>query len=206
MALIQIFARPPIEGQVKTRLIADLGERLATDIYRYCLDYTINLARQSGIEFQIWLSEESDDPVFQGQDCRLQKGADLGSRMLQAISSQLRQQTSANAKVILIGSDCLDMTKHHLQQAIEALGRNDMVLLPALDGGYALIGCRRIEAQIFANVAWGSGDVYGQTLRNAGELGYQVLSLETVRDIDTLRDVNHYAELTRILHEGGNNL
>ncbi len=206
MALIQIFAKPPVEGKVKTRLIADLGEKPAADIYRYCLDHAINLVRQSGIEYQLWLSELSDDPIFQGEDYKLQLGVDLGSRMLQAISSQLKRQAGDAAKVVLIGSDCLDMTIDHLRRAIEALETYDIVLLPTIDGGYALIACRKIEAQLFANVEWGSDNVFVQTRQNARNLDYQVLTLETIRDIDTLCDVNHYAELTRILHEGGNNL
>ena len=199
MALIQIFAKPPVEGLVKTRLIADLGEKLAADIYRYCLDQTMNLVRQSGIEYQLWLSEDSDDPIFQGEDYKLQQGIDLGSRMLQAISSQLKQQASDVAKVVLLGSDCLDMTIDHLRQAIGALETYDIVLLPTIDGGYALIACRKIEAQLFADVEWGSDNVFVQTLQNARNLDYQVLTLETIRDIDTLRDVNHYAELRSLI-------
>jgi len=199
MALIQIFAKPPVEGKVKTRLIADLGVSVATDIYRYCLDYTLTLVRQSGLDYQIWLSEESSDPIFQEEAYSLQQGADLGSRMLQAISSQLQRQATDNPKVILIGSDCLDITLGHLLQALDALCSHDIVLLPALDGGYALIACRIIEAQLFADVDWGTGRVFEQTLENARTLDYRVSVLETVRDIDTLQDVNHYAELKSLI-------
>ena len=195
MALIQIFAKPPVAGKVKTRLIPDLGESVATEIYRYCLDYTLNLVRHSGLDYQIWLSEDSTDPIFQGEAYSLQQGPDLGSRMLQAISGQLQRQATPGAKVILIGSDCLDMSNTHLHQALEALGGHDIVLLPAFDGGYALIACGKIEAQLFAGVEWGSGSVFKQTLKNARALDYQVSILETIRDIDTLQDVNHYAEL-----------
>jgi rSAM/selenodomain-associated transferase 1 len=200
VALIQIFAKPPIAGKVKTRLIPDLGESVATEIYRYCLDYTLNLVRQSELDYQIWLSEDSNDPIFQGEAYSLQQGSDLGSRMLQAISSQLQQATSDIAKVILIGSDCLDITSHHLHQAAEALDGHDIALLPALDGGYALIACRKIEAPLFADVEWGTGNVFEQTLKNAKFLNYRVSILETVRDIDTLQDVNHYAELKPLLN------
>jgi len=200
VTLIQIFAKPPVAGKVKTRLIPDLGESVATEIYRYCLDYTLNLVRQSGLDYQIWLSEDSNDPIFQGEAYSLQQGSDLGSRMLQAISSQLQQAASDMPKIILIGSDCLDINSHHLQQAAEALEGHDIALLPALDGGYALIGCRKIEAQLFADVEWGTGSVFEQTLKNAKFLNYQVSILETVRDIDTLQDVNHYAELKPLLN------
>ena len=199
MALILIFAKPPVKGKVKTRLIPDLGESAATEIYRYCLGYTLDLVRQSGLDYQIWLSGDSSDPIFQGEAYSLQQGVDLGSRMLQAISSQLQQQTSEMPKVILIGSDCLDMTIDHLQQAAEALCSHDIALMPALDGGYALIACRKIESQLFTNIEWGTGSVFEQTLKNARALNYQVSILETIRDIDTLQDVNHYAELKSLI-------
>ena len=197
MAIIQVFAKPPVAGKVKTRLIAELGEKVATDIYRFCLDYSLDMVRRSGYEYQIWLSEDSGDEIFRGEAYNLQQGADLGSRMLQAISSQL--QPNDSAKVVLIGSDCLDITFSHLQQALEALDNNDIVLLPALDGGYALIACRKVDARLFAEVKWSSSQVLEQTLENARNLNYSVKILETVRDIDTLLDVNHYAELKSLI-------
>jgi len=197
--VIQLFAKPPVAGRVKTRLIPDLGQSLATDIYRYCLDYALRLVRQTTIDYQIWLSEDSNDPLFAGEPYYLQQGADLGSRMLSAIQSHLQRETTEACAVILIGSDCLDLTPDHLQQAIDSLTRHDMVLLPTFDGGYALIGCRRIDARLFANVKWGENQVLQQTLENAQSLNYRVSVLESVRDIDTLQDVNHYAELRSLI-------
>ena len=198
-ALIQLFAKPPVKGKVKTRLIPELGESVATDIYRYCLDYTIGLVRQSGIDYQLWLSEESQDSIFRDQPYSLQQGTDLGSRMLSAIKSRLEQNANEDSGVILIGSDCLDLTATHLQQAIDALRNHDLVLLPTFDGGYALIGCRRVDAELFANVDWGQKRVLQKTLENAKFLNYRVSLLETVRDIDRLQDVNNYAELKSLI-------
>lgn len=197
--VIQLFAKPPVAGRVKTRLIPDLGQSLATDIYRYCLDYALRLVRETTIDYQIWLSEDSHDSLFAGESYYLQQGADLGSRMLSAIQSHLQRETTEASAVILIGSDCLDLTHAHLQQAIDSLYSHDMVLLPTFDGGYALIGCRRIDAKLFADIDWGQNKVLQQTLENAHSLNYQVSVLETVRDIDTLQDVNHYAELRSLI-------
>jgi len=197
--LIQLFAKPPVRGKVKTRLIPELGESAATNIYRYCLDYTLRLVRRSGIDYQLWLSEESQDSIFRNQPYSLQQGTDLGSRMLSAIKSRLEQDANENSGVILIGSDCLDLTPTHLQQAIDALSNHDMVLLPTFDGGYALIACRRVDAELFANVEWGESMVLQKTLGNAKSLDYRVSLLETVRDIDRLQDVNHYAELKSLI-------
>lgn len=196
-----MFAKPPVEGKVKTRLIPSLGAAKATQVYRYCLQYSLDLVRQSGYEYQIWLSEDSRDPIFNNEHYRLQQGIDLGTRMLQAIKTQLQNNASADGKIVLIGSDCLDLTGKHLHQAIEALSTYDIVLLPAYDGGYALIGCRVIDAQLFDRVQWGSDNVLNQTVNNAQSLNYQISLLETVRDIDTLVDVNHYPELLSLIDD-----
>lgn len=199
MALIQVFAKPPVKGQVKTRLIPDLGESVATTIYRYCLDYTLNMVRQSELNYQVWLSEDSNDPIFQGEAYCLQQGDNLGSRMYHAINSQLEQQAPGDSKIILIGTDCLDMTIKHLNQAIQTLCSHDIVLSPAFDGGFALIACRKIDSRIFTNVEWGSNSAFAQTLDNAQAMDYQVAILETIRDIDTLQDVNRYTELMSLI-------
>jgi len=198
-ALVQLFAKPPVKGNVKTRLIPELGESIATDIYRYCLEYALRLVRESGIDYQLWLSEASQDSIFGINSYRLQRGNDLGSRMFSAIKSALDPDGAGKSEVILIGSDCLDLKSAHLLQAIKALGNHDIVLLPTFDGGFALIGCRFIDARLFSHVEWGQGQVLRQTLENAKSLGYRVCLLETVRDIDTLQDVSHYSELKSLI-------
>jgi rSAM/selenodomain-associated transferase 1 len=198
-ALVQLFAKPPVKGNVKTRLIPELGESIATDIYRYCLAHALRLVYQSGIDYQLWLSEESQDSIFRDNSYRLQRGTDLGSRMLSAIKSELDQDGTGKSEVILIGSDCLDLKSAHLLQTIKALGNHDIVFLPTFDGGFALIGCRFIDARLFSNVEWGQEQVLNQTLENAKSLGYRVCLLETVRDIDTLQDVNHYSDLRSLI-------
>ena len=197
MPLVQIFAKPPEQGKVKTRLIPDLGAVKATEIYRYCLRFTLELLQASQHDYQIWLGEESKHAFFGEQDCHIQQGDDLGQRMYHALNHGLNEN-AANA-VILIGSDCLDMTEAHINQAIESLKEHDIVLLPTIDGGFALIGCRTIQHDLFTDVEWSSGHVLQQTLVNASKLNYSVHLLETVRDIDTLSDLNHYPELRALI-------
>lgn len=196
-ALLQLFSKPPIEGRVKSRLAIDIGDTQATEIYRHCLSHSMDLVTQSGLDYQLWLSENSQDPIFRGNPLMLQQGHNLGARMYHAISSQLQDQ--AIDKVILIGSDCLDLSLDHLQQALDRLATNDLVLLPSVDGGYVLIGCRKIDQQLFSDVEWGSDRVLQQTQNNAAALSYRLSLLAAVRDIDTLKDVNHYTELTHII-------
>ena len=96
---------------------------------------------------------------------------------------------------IIVGSDCLDLDTLHLQQAAQALADHELVLAPAIEGGFVLIGCRQADPQLFREVTWSSPEVLEQTLANARRLGYRTRLLEALRDIDTLQDVEHYPEL-----------
>lgn len=197
MPLVQIFAKPPVEGKVKTRLIPDLGTARATKVYRYCLAFTLDLIQSSMLDYEVWLSEVGEDPLLDGLDCHIQQGDDLGIRMHHALNHRLR--THPNEKVLLIGSDCLDLSVQHLNQAIEHLSTHDLVLLPSYDGGFAMIGCRVINRSIFDDVRWSSPEVLQHTLANANRLGYRSHLLESVRDIDTLDDLNHYPALRKLI-------
>jgi rSAM/selenodomain-associated transferase 1 len=197
MPLVQIFAKPPEAGKVKTRLIPDLGADKATEVYRYCLTYTLELANKSAFDYQLWLSGKSDHAFFSGEACQIQQGDDLGARMYHALNQALLE--NPDDSVLLIGSDCLDLTESYLAQAVESLNTHDLVLLPTFDGGFALIGCRTINPLLFDNVIWSSEQVLRQTLDNADKLNYRVHLLETVRDIDTLSDLHHYPELRALI-------
>ncbi|MFZ9039570.1 MAG: TIGR04282 family arsenosugar biosynthesis glycosyltransferase, partial [Gammaproteobacteria bacterium] len=94
---------------------------------------------------------------------------------------------------------CLDIQIGHLRAAAQALASHELVLLPAVDGGYALIGSSKAEPALFDDVAWSSDRVLAQTLANAEKLRYRTSSLETVRDIDTLQDLKLYPELLALI-------
>jgi rSAM/selenodomain-associated transferase 1 len=196
MIAVGIFAKPPRPGYVKTRLIPDLGAAKAASVYRYCLEYTLEVTRQSGLDYRLYLSDISDDALFQDQEHALQKGHDLGSRMFNALQELLAIGTDG---AIIIGSDCLDLTAKHLHQAAQALADHELVLLPALDGGYALLGCTRIHPALFRDVRWSSDAVLKQSVANARRLDYRVRLFDPVRDIDTLQDLEKYPELLALI-------
>ena len=196
MISVGIFAKPPYPGLVKTRLIPDIGADKAARVYRYCLEYTLEVARESGLEFQLYLSEACDDELLQDEEQFMQKGTDLGARMFNAIKDMLTKSTDG---AIIIGSDCLDISSRHLLHAARALADHELVLLPAFDGGYALLACTNIDPWLFHNVSWSSDQVLKQTLANAERLNYRVSLLETVRDIDTLQDLEQYPELLALI-------
>lgn len=196
MATLGIFAKPPRPGLVKTRLIPDIGADNAARVYRYCLEYTLRMARDSGIDYQLYLTEESDDELLRDEPSAIQQGGNLGTRMLNAVKELLARSADG---AIIIGTDCLDIQIGHLRAAAQALASHELVLLPAVDGGYALIGCSKAEPALFDDVAWSSDRVLAQTLANAEKLHYRTSSLETVRDIDTLQDLELYPELLALI-------
>jgi len=196
MISVGIFAKPPYPGMVKTRLIPDIGANKAASVYRYCLEYTLAVALQSGLDYQVYLSEVCNDALFQDEEHSVQKGSDLGARMLNALKEMLSRSTDG---AIIMGSDCLDITSGHLLQAAQALADHELVILPAFDGGFALIGCTTIDPDLFSGIEWSSDQVLKKTVSNARKLNYRVRLLETVRDIDTLQDLEQYPELLGLI-------
>ena len=196
MIAVGIFAKPPLPGMVKTRLIPDIGADKAARVYRYCLEYTLAVVRQSGLDYQLFISETCDDPLFQDEEYSLQKGDDLGARMFHAFQDLLERGSDG---ALIIGTDCLDITSMHLLEAAASLADHELLLLPALDGGFAMIGCSEINPALFDKLRWSTDQVYRQTLANAQLLNYRVKSLETVRDIDRLQDLEHYPELLALI-------
>ena len=118
--------------------------------------------------------------------------------MHHAIADLLAQDSRG---AIIIGSDCLDISAAHIVEAAESLEHNDLVLLPAYDGGYAMIASRIADSRLFRNVAWSTSQVLEKTLENASALGWRTCLLETVRDIDTLQDIEHYPELVELISQ-----
>lgn len=196
MISLALFAKPPLPGLVKTRLIPEIGAGKAARVYLFCLEHALLLTQHCGLDYQIYLSQDSDDDLFQYEQYNLQKGADLGARMLHAFAELIDAKSKG---AIIIGSDCLDLTVGHIQAAAQALTDHELVLLPALDGGYALIGCSHANPELLKDVAWSTDQVLAQTLANARRLNYRVCLLETVRDIDTLQDLEQYPELLALI-------
>ena len=199
MIAVGIFAKPPVPGLVKTRLAAEIGNEKAARVYRHCLNHTLRVAHLSGLDYQVYLSQVSDEQPFEDGHYRLQKGTDLGMRMVNAMGDLI---SAGNSAAIIIGSDCLDIDAGHLQRAAQALSDHELVLTPAMDGGFALVGCSEPVAGLFESVAWSSQQALEQTLSNARRLDYRIALLDPVRDIDTLQDLEHYPQLVALIASG----
>ncbi len=189
-ARILLFARAPRIGKVKTRLIPALGEQGALDIHLRLLKRQMDVLAETRLcPSQLWIDQDSQDPVvddFNGE-VYLQQGDDLGQRMFYAANKVLDQASA----VIIIGSDCPELDQAYLGQALSYLSdpATDVVIGPALDGGYVLIGMKKAEWHIFNDIDWGSEKVLEQTRDSLKRLNLSSQFLAPLCDIDTEEDL-----------------
>lgn len=180
-AVVIIFARAPVAGAVKTRLIPRLGAEGAARLQRRLIRTALRTA-QAVAPIELHVTRTHSWLRSLGVPLVPQRGRDLGERMHHA----LKQRRLA----ILIGSDAPALRPADLHRARRWLqGGADVVLSPAEDGGYALIAARRLDARIFDGVRWGGADVLERTLLNISKVGLRYRLLRTVWDVDRPQDV-----------------
>ena len=196
--VLQIFAKDPQPGMVKTRLARSIGNEAAADLYRGLVERTLQTAAAAqtmGIvsAAELWCDPDEHRAAFvewrdrHGVTLRTQRGADLGVRMHQALSSALANGASA----ILIGTDSPLLDAAYLARAAEALARHDVVIGPAEDGGYVLVALSR-DVDIFSEVPWSTGDVMAVTRARVTALRASCAELDVLWDIDTPADVARF--------------
>lgn len=196
-ARILIFAKAPVPGYAKTRLIPALGAQGAAELQARLIRRTVDLAIASGLApVELWVCGHSGleffDAFHHAVDGRIhpQSGADLGARMGHALDHALKAADFA----VLIGTDCPPLEITHLERACAALaGGADTVLGPAEDGGYVLIGLRRCDPRIFDGIAWGTPEVLRQTRERIGALGWVGRELPVLWDVDQPHDLERLA-------------
>lgn len=200
-AKILVFAKAPIPGQVKTRLINHLGKSGATKLHQKLVLKTLNTATQANLcPVELWCAPDSQHKFF--TECsqrysitlQTQRGADIGQRMAYAFAMTLHAKNQMSHgrynKVLLIGCDCPDFTADYLLQALIQLEQgHDAVIGPALDGGYVLIGLQRYHPTIFQHIDWGTEKVTAQTYHRFEQLEYAWAELAKLRDIDRPQDL-----------------
>jgi len=189
-----VFVKNPVLGEVKTRLAASLGEHRALDIYNELLAITRENIANLGCRKHVFFGSFIEDYVIWEEaflSKNIQDGDGLGERMESAFSHIFRSE-SGPVKVVLIGSDCPELTSVHINQAFELLDTSDVVLGPALDGGYYLIGMKKNHPAIWLEIDWSTDRVYQQTIDkiNKFNLSYSVLPI--LQDIDTQEDWSDY--------------
>lgn len=187
------FAKWPREGRVKTRIAKIRGDKEALAIHmELLLEVYANLSKTDA-DFEIHFDYLDQNSSFWREIARwdanpyLQRGSDLGERMAHVLLT-----SSRNAPIVIVGSDCPTVTADVVDQAYQLLDSNDIVLGPAEDGGYVLIGASRFLPQLFDEVEWGGGMVLNQTISNAAALGLQVAQLPMSWDVDTDEDYRRW--------------
>lgn len=188
--VVLVFQRNEVLGKVKTRLAARVGEELAMEIYRYLLNKTYLALKEITVPITTYFSEFiPENPIHSAENKLVQVGGDLGERMKNAFAAHLE---SGMEKVVLIGTDCPSLEGIHLLQAFEALEHSDLVLGPARDGGYYLIGMKRRADFLFEGITWSSELVLSQTLALAADQGLHSSLLPILEDIDSPEDWERY--------------
>lgn len=188
--LLIIFTRNPELGKVKTRLAKSIGDENALTIYKTLLDRTEkttrNLTCDKAIYYSVKIRENDiwDASIYQKHQ---QRGDDLGIRMLNAFSEAFSNNYD---KVAIIGSDLFDLNPNHINEAFEELNNNDIVIGPAHDGGYYLLGMKSIYSQVFKNKDWGTSTVFNDTIKD--------LKNESIHLLETLNDIDVYDDLKNI--------
>ncbi len=188
--LIIVFTRNPELGKCKTRLAKTVGNENALIIYKLLLNHTSEVLEQIPYDKAIYYSVKvrKNDMWNDHNYQKLQQyGKDLGERMYNAFKESFKR---GYEKVIIVGSDLYDLKTNHITEAIEKLNTNDIVIGPAEDGGYYLMGMKTLEKNIFKNKEWGTNTVRKDTLRDLENK--TVFQLETLNDIDVYDDVKDY--------------
>ncbi len=200
-----IFTRYPEPGNTKTRLICALGKRGAAELHRHLTERIVGTAREirakTGIVIEIrfsggdyyrmrqWLG---GDMAYAGQF-----GMDLGDRMDHAFREGFDQ---GYRRIVIVGSDCPGLTADILKNAFDALDHHPVVLGPAFDGGYYLIGLKQQLSRLFQGIQWGTGSVLEETRKKLTSQENSFVLLERLSDVDTPQDLHVLEKIQKAQH------
>ena len=187
--LLMVFAKNPVLGTAKTRLAASVGDEKALEIYQFLLKHTATITAASESEKRVFYSSytESGDVFSEEHFSKtLQSQGDLGEKMYAGFQLAFNEQYE---RVVIIGSDCYELSTNILNQAFEALLSHDFVIGPAKDGGYYLLGMRQLEPAIFQNKTWSHESLYQKTVADFTALNYSFVELPILSDVDYLDDL-----------------
>ncbi len=193
---IAILAKAPVPGFAKTRLIPALGADAAAKLQARMIEQTVEVASDAALgPVTLWAGPAVSHPLFAdmrarfGVALRAQRRGDLGTRMLAAA-------VAASGLVLIVGTDCPALGADHLRAAATALHDHDVVVIPAEDGGYVLIGMRAPQPVLFSDIAWSTAAVMDETRQRMRGYGLRW------REFDPLWDVDTPDDLARLQREG----
>ncbi|MBD1395562.1 TIGR04282 family arsenosugar biosynthesis glycosyltransferase [Pontibacter sp. JH31] len=187
--LLMLFVRNPELGKVKTRLAASVGPETALDIYLHLLRHTRDITQELPVDKVVYYSEKVEQQDL-WPDARylkkVQPPGDLGEKMKLAFETAFAEGYTS---VVIIGSDCHQLTSDIVNQAFDELKTHEVVIGPALDGGYYLLGMRHLHPELFHNKRWSTEHVFPDTLYDIERLHLSHTLLPYLSDIDKLEDL-----------------
>lgn len=184
-----IFTKNAVAGKVKTRLAKTIGPERALAVYRSLLRHTKAVTEDLPMDKWVFYADfiAADDLWTDSQYAkRLQQGRDLGERMKRAFCEVFEQEYE---KAVIIGTDCPQISERILLAAFDKLEQADVVIGPAHDGGYYLLGLRQVHESLFEGIHWSTADVLPETIRRCRQADLRVELLETLHDIDEEADL-----------------
>ncbi|MDQ3020640.1 MAG: TIGR04282 family arsenosugar biosynthesis glycosyltransferase [Bacteroidota bacterium] len=188
-----IFAKNPVLGKVKTRLAKDTGEEKALEVYKVLLKKTYQETKDFKEKKFLFLSDFFDKNLFDSSFIQvIQTGNDLGEKMKNAFEIIFQKRYT---KAVIIGTDCPELDSNIINEAFEKLSHFDIVIGPAKDGGYYLLGMKEQYAFLFENMKWSDQYVSDETIRRIiqNDLTYHLL--KELIDIDDIKDLKHFKSL-----------
>ena len=195
--LLMVFVKYPAPGSVKQRLAQHLGTDRAAEIYKKIAETIVQKVTPASSEdymLEICFSPQEDEKLVrkwlvENEYFSPQQGSDLGERMLNAFKHVFKKGCK---RAVLIGSDCPDISRDIITQSFDILKAKHIVLGPAYDGGYYLIGVREPKPELFSNIEWGTEKVLSQTIDKINAAGLSLGLLPMLRDIDRVGDLQYY--------------
>ena len=197
-SLIMVFVRNPELGRVKTRLAKTIGAHAALEIYEILSKNTAKIISEIDSDKLIFYSEKiQDNDIWTVINCKkqIQTKGDLGQKMLDAFQYGF---SLGYKKIIIIGSDLYSLRTKHIKSAFEQLENDDVVIGPALDGGYYLLGLNSVIPEIFKQKQWSTSSILKDTLSDLKK--FNVNLLKPLNDIDTYEDLKKEPQLLKQIY------
>ncbi len=197
-SLLMVFVRNPKLGTVKTRLAITVGDKMALEIYMELMRHTAEVTQKLSADRKVFYSEkieQNDIWTEMSFSKALQTKGTLGQRMENAFSSAFEQ---GYKKVLIVGSDLYSLKASHIEKALEHLDKKEVVIGPAQDGGYYLLGLNKKLPALFYNKNWGTSSVLKETLKDLRTKS--VALMEPLSDIDDFEDLKQETELLKKLN------
>ncbi len=196
-ACVVVYAKAPIPGEAKTRLIPAIGAETAAMLHAALVERALENATRTKFSVELSCAPDADNAFFEDcadeWDCTLsdQGSGNLGERMLRTLDELLGEFP----RVAIIGADCPAVSQKHIREAIEAIDKHDVAIIPAEDGGYVLIAAKKTHPDMFVGINWGTDQVLTQQCAQLEKVRLSYTLLAPLWDIDRPEDLARLADL-----------